>query len=250
MIRAFAVDDEKKSLENLARFLEPFREEIVLQATFTDAGAAVEALNAERPGLLFLDIQMPEKNGFEVLKALNYKELEVIFITAFDHYGIQAVKFSALDYLLKPVNREEFNQAVTRAIERIKEKSRNVQLENLLKNVVQKDSRQLHRLALPSLKEVRLVNPQEIIRCESSNVYTTFYLDSGESITVSRPIYEYEELLAEYGFVRCHQSHLVNIAHIKSWKREDGDFLILSNQSTVPVSRSKKRNLENKLFLP
>lgn len=187
MIKAFAVDDEKRSLENLTRFLEPFREEILLRGTSTNAEEAVEVLNAVRPDLLFLDIQMPGKNGFEVLKALNYKELEVIFITAFDHYGIQAVKFSALDYLLKPVDREEFDKAVVRAIERIKEKSRNVQLENLLRNVVQKDSRQLHRLALPSLKEVRLVSPQEIVRCESSNVYTTFYLITGENITVSRP---------------------------------------------------------------
>lgn len=248
MIKAIAVDDEKGSLENLNRFLEPFCEEILLQGTFTNAEEAVEVLNTQQPDLLFLDIQMPGKNGFEVLKALNYKELEVIFITAFDHYGIQAVKFSALDYLLKPVDREEFEKAVVRAIKRIKEKKRNVQLENLLKNVVQKDSRQLHRLALSSLKEVRLVNPQEIVHCESSNVYTTFYLENGENITVSRPIYEYEELLAEYGFVRCHQSHLINIAHIKSWKREDGDFLVMSNQSTIPVSRSKKKSLESILF--
>lgn len=248
MIKAFAVDDEKGSLENLGRFLEPFRNKIILQGTSTDAEEAVEVLNAVRPDLLFLDIQMPGKNGFEVLKALDYKELEVIFVTAFDHYGIQAVKFSALDYLLKPIDKEEFNQAVIRAIERIKEKSRNVQLENLLNNMVQKDSRQLHRLALSSLKEVRLVGPQEIVRCESSNVYTTFYLATGESITISRPIYEYEELLADYGFIRCHQSHLVNISHIKSWKREDGDFLVMSNQSMIPVSRSKKKSLQKILF--
>ena len=165
---------------------------------------------------------------------------EIILVTAFDNFGIQAIKFSALDYLLKPVNIDELKAAVDKADKRIKEKQKNHELENLITLITNRQERSGHKLALPGLKETRFVSPAAIVHCESSNAYTTFYLESGEKIMVSKPIYEYEELLSDFGFVRTHQSHLVNKKYIKSWIRENGDQLLLEDGSIIPVSRNKK----------
>ncbi|MCH5716126.1 LytR/AlgR family response regulator transcription factor [Niabella hibiscisoli] len=191
---------------------------------------------------------MPGKTGFEMLKELTDYSFEIILITAYDQYGIQAIKFSAIDYLLKPVNIEELKAAVQKAENRVKGKMQNYELENLLQLIKNREQKSTHKLALPTLKETRFVNPREIIRCESSNAYTSFFFSSGEKIIVSRPIYEYEELLAAFDFIRCHQSHLVNKEHIKSWVKEDGGYLILDNGDEIPISRSKKENVTQALI--
>jgi len=183
---------------------------------------------------------MPGNNGFDMLRSLPDPQFDIIFVTAYDQYGIQAVKFSALDYLLKPIDVNELTLAVDKALLRKEHKNKNGQLENLLQLIRHQQDREEHRIALPGAKETRFVQPAQIIRCEASNNYTTFYLANAEKWVVSKPIYEYEELLQTYGFLRIHQSHLVNRKFIKSWVKEDGGYLLLENGTPIPVSRQKK----------
>jgi len=240
MISAIIIDDEKNNIDNLHGLLRKHCPVVEVVATAMNADEGREIILQHNPDLVFLDIQMPGKNGFDLLQSLPQHHFEVIFVTAFDQYGIQAVKFSAIDYLLKPVNIEELKIAVEKVAEKSKRKKENLQLENLLELLQNRKQKNEHRLALRTAKETRFVNVEQIIRCESSNVYTSFYLTDGQKIMVSKPIYEYEELLKDYGFIRCHQSHLVNKTKVKSWIKEDGSYLLLEDGSKIPVSRNKK----------
>ncbi len=240
MIRAVIVDDEKNNIENIILLLKRNNLPVLVVGIATNVDDGIAAIVELKPDLLFLDIQMPEKDGFDLLKALPHFQFEVIFVTAFDQYGIQAVKFSAIDYLLKPINPDELELSIRKVEKKLSQKKSNDQLENLMGLLNDKEAKKDHKLALASTKEIRFVNTQEIIRCESYNAYTLFYLIDGKSITVSRPIFEYEELLANYGFIRCHQSHLVNTIYIKSLIKEDSGYLLLNDETRIPISRGKK----------
>lgn len=248
MIRAIIIDDEENNVDNLEGLLKRYCPDVSVVGTAMNASDGSLLIQSINPELVFLDIQMPGKSGFQMLEELEEYRFEIILVTAFDQYGIQAIKFSAIDYLLKPINPEELKRAVAKATQRIKFKKQNHELENLLALIKNRDERSAHKLALPTLKETRFVKPKDIIRCESSNAYTTFYLSAGEKIVVSKPIYEYEELLADFGFLRCHQSHLVNREYIRSWVKEDGGYLILDNGDEIPISRSKKENVTQALI--
>lgn len=239
-IKAVLIDDELHNLENLRELLGRYCPQIVVCATALNADDGKTIILKYEPEIVFLDIQMPGKNGFDLLKGLNSYDFEVIFVTAHDQYAIQAMRMSAIDYLLKPINIEELQSAVDAAIKKHKQKAQNRQLENLIDLLKTQRNQDEQRIALPTMKETRFVKTNEIVRCESSNNYSTFYLEQGESLVVCKPIYEYEELLKDFGFIRCHQSHLVNKRFIKSWKKDYGDHLLLSNGTEVPISRSKK----------
>ena len=240
MISAVIIDDEKNNIRNLELLLEQHCPQITVSGKAMNAGEGIKLIGNEKPDIVFLDIQMPGENGFDMLKQIPDRSFELIFITAYDQYGIQAIKFSALDYLLKPVKTEELKIAVQKAIDRTSEKKQNRKLENLLELMTNNQGKDQHRLALPFLKETRFVPTREIIRLESSNNYTTFFINSGEKILVSKPIYEYDELLNPYGFLRCHQSHLVNRRYVKRLLRQDNGYLLLEDNTRIPVSRTKK----------
>lgn len=248
MIKAVIIDDEPINIINLQRLLQQYCPTVLVVQTATSADEGAEVIRRQQPDLVFLDIQMPDKSGLDLLKSLPAPEFELILVTAYDQYGIQAVKFSAIDYLLKPVNVEELQTAVEKAGIRIIEKQQHQRLHNLLHLLRQGPQRDEHRLALPSLKETRFVYTKEIIRCESSNSYTTFYLDNGEKLIVSVSIYEYDEMLTPYGFIRCHQSHLVNSRFVKSMVKESGGYLLLHDSTQIPVSRYKKDFVRNALL--
>lgn len=243
MIRAVIIDDEKNNIDNLIGLLKKHSLNVEVIGTATNADDGVKKIVETNPDLLFLDIQMPDKNGFDMLRALPHHPFEVIFVTAYDHYGIQAVKFAAIDYLLKPINPGELKISIAKAEDKLNKKKENLQLENLLELIKNKDSKKEHKLALATTKEIRFVNTDDIVRCESSNAYTNFYLSDGKSIMVSKPIFEYEELLNDYGFIRCHQSHLVNKKFIQSLIKEGGGYLLLEDNTRIPVSRNKKENV-------
>jgi len=238
MIQAVVIDDEQNNLDNLVQLLAEYCPEVSVAATALNADEGREIILRHRPDLVFLDIQMPGKNGFDLLQSLPQYNFEIIFVTAYDQYGIQAVKFAAVDYLLKPIHVDELRAAVKKAAERNQHKKQNLQLENLLRLLQQ--NKEEHRIALPTLRETRFIYTRQIIRCQSDNNYSHFFLTGGEKLVVSKPIYEYEQLLKEYGFIRCHQSHLVNKLQVKSWVKEDGGYLLLEDGTQVPVSRNKK----------
>jgi two-component system, LytTR family, response regulator len=242
------IDDEDNNIDNLQQLLENYCPGLHLIGTATNADSGSALILQLQPDIVFLDIEMPGKNGFDLLKSLPEHDFELIFVTAHHQYGIQAVKFAAIDYLLKPINVEELKVAATNATRKRSEKQRNLQLENLIQLLHLQHLKTAHRIALPTAKETRFAKADEIIRCESTNNYTTFYLTSGEKIMVSKPIYEFEELLTDYAFIRCHQSHMVNKQFIKSWIKTDGGFLLLYDQTEIPVSR-QKRELVKALFM-
>ena len=245
MIRAIIVDDEQNNIDNLKKLLEKYCPEVTVVSVAISAIDGKKIITEQKPDLIFLDIQMPGKNGFELLQSLNSYSFEIIFVTAFDQYGIQAVKFAAIDYLLKPIHIEELKLAVEKAAEKIYSKKQNLQLENLLHLLQHNQQKEDHRIALPSAKEIRLVKTKDIVRYEASNNYTYFFLADNEKIIVSKPIYEYEELLNSYGFIRCHQSHLINKKFIRSIIKEDGGYLLMEDSSHIPISRQKKEEVKN-----
>lgn len=240
MIKGIIIDDELNNIINLQRLLEKYCPEVIITGSSTDANEAISLIKNSQPDLIFLDIQMPEKDGFQVLQELNLYDFEVIFVTAFSQYGIQAIKFSAIDYLLKPIDIEELKKAVAKTSEKLKHKNQNLQLQNLLNHLKESNNSSEHRIAISSLKETRFVYVKNIVRCESENSYTLFFTDEGETIISTVPLYEYDEMLSIYGFIRCHQSHLVNKKHVKSLLKEDGYTLLLYDQVRIPVSRNKK----------
>jgi two-component system, LytTR family, response regulator len=239
-VKAIIIDDEQNNIDNLSTLLQLHCPQVIIAATAITANDGIEQILLLTPDLVFLDIQMPHKNGFELLQSLQQYSFEVIFVTAYDQYGIQAIKFSALDYLLKPVNTLELIQAVNRATEKLSLKTKNRQIENLIMMLHHQQKRENHRIALATLKETRFVQTDEIIHCESINNYCVFFLSNGEKLTVSKPIYEYEEMLADYGFIRCHQSHLINKKFVKSLIKKDGGYLLLYDGTELPISRNKK----------
>ena len=247
-LRAVIVDDEPNNIGNLSILLGRHCPEVEITGQAENADDAKQLILEQDPDLVFLDIQMPGKSGFDLLRELNDHSFEIVFITAYDKYGIQAVKFAAIDYLLKPINVEELKAAMKKVVGRASTKHNNLQLENLLHLLNERNNRRLHRIALQGSRETRFVEPEKIIRCEASNNYTTFFLTDGTRIVTSRPIFEYEELLKEYDFVRPHQSHLINKRFIRSWVKEVGGYLLLDNDFPVPVSRAKREEMK-RLFI-
>lgn len=248
-VTSVIIDDEQKNVDNMSALLSAYCPQVTVIGTALDGPSGRELILNKQPQLVFLDIQMPGESGFDMLRSLNRYNFEVIFVTAYDQYGIQAVKFAAVDYLLKPVNIQELQQAIDKVIIRLQHKNQNLQLENLIQLLDQRHHKEEHRIALPMLKETRFVYTREIIRCEASNNYSKFFLTDGEVIIVSRPIFEYEEILKDYSFIRCHQSHLVNKKFIKSLVKETGQFLQLQNGTQIPISRNKKELVAEALKL-
>lgn len=239
IITAILIDDEQANLDNLSSLLAKHCVQVQVIGLAKNVEDGLALVREANPDLVFLDIQMGKTTGFDLLKAIPNKNFEVIFVTAFDHYGIQAVKFAAIDYLLKPINVEELKQAVTKVEARRLSNSQNQQLSFLLQNL-QQPLPNMAKIALPQQSEIRYVLLSDIVRCEASNTYTFFYLQSDEKILVSKALKEYADLLKPKGFLRTHQSHLVNPKFVKSWLKEDGGMLLLYNGQKVPVSKPNR----------
>ncbi len=249
MINTILVDDEQQGILNLKNILQKnFPSEISVLGTANSVDEAEKVFFQHKPELIFLDIEMPEKNGFELLKKIKNCDVEVIFVTAFSNYGIDAVKFSALDYILKPIDIEELKNSIQKAKNRIEAKKINQSVQNLVEYLKSENDKSKHKIAISSLKETRFVLVNEILHCESSNSYTTFFLENGEELISTTSLYEYELLLEKYGFIRCHQSHLVNKNFVKSFKKENGNLLLLTNNVEIPVSRQKKDDVKKRLM--
>jgi len=245
-IRSIIIDDEPNNIENLRSIINTYSPEVEIIATALNAADGINVIRTHQPDLIFLDIQMPGASGFDVLKAFTPVNFEVIFITAYDQYGIQAIKFSALDYLLKPIDITEFKLAIYKATEKISACKQNHSIENLLA-YIKSGQREIPKIALPTLNETMYVKVTDIIRCEAENNYTTFYLQNGERILVCKTLKEFADLLQPHQFIRTHQSHLVNLHFVKSYLKEDGGTLLLNDQTKIPISRQKRDKVKQEL---
>lgn len=245
-MKAIIVDDERSNLENVSALLKKYCPRVNVVAVAMEIFEAEQLINQHQPDLLLLDIQLGEHTGFDLLSMLPVKEFEVVFITAFDRYGIEAVKFAALDYLLKPVVISDLVLAVNKAAEKMQMRERSQQLQFLLNHIRSGESAP-SKIALPMLHEIRYISVDDIVRCKADNSYTFFYLSSGECILISRSIKEYNDLLKPLGFLRAHQSHLVNKRYVKSWLKEDGGCLLLTSGEKIPVSRPNRSHIQQEL---
>ena len=249
-MQGLIIDDEAHNRENLKQLLKAYCPDVFISAEAESVEEGSGQIALHRPELVFLDIQLHGQSGFDLLQQVPAITFEVIFVTAYDQYGIQAVKFAALDYLLKPIDIEELKTAVEKARVAIAKKQKNEKLEYLL-SYLKDENKTSPKIALPLLNETRYIGIDEIVRCEADNTYTFFFLASGERILVSKTLKEYAGMLIPHGFLRTHQSHLVNIKFIKSWLKEDGGAILLTNNTKVPVSklnRDKVKELLGKHF--
>ena len=240
-IKALIIDDEALSADMLNYLIEKNVPAISLVKRTTSALEGLNLIESFKPDILFLDIQMTFLTGFELLAKLPNHPFSVIFTTAYNKYAIKAIRFSALDYLLKPIDADELVQAIDRYLQQKNEKKQSQDLYNNFMNNLQASEGKQYRLALHTHNGLKLVTPQEIIRCEASNNYTIFYLTNNTSITTSKTIKEYEEILGEYNFVRVHKSHLVNLSFVEQLTNKHQ--LLLSNKTLVDVSRRRKSEL-------
>ncbi|NII24879.1 response regulator transcription factor [Pseudoflavitalea sp. X16] len=245
MIRAIIVDDEPYCCEVLSTLLEKYCPEVTIEAICSSAKEAITAISTHSPQLVFLDIEMPHMNGFQLLERLPHIDFDLIFTTSYDQYAIKAIKFSALDYLLKPIDRSELQIAVRKAVDRLQHPLPQ-QLQILLQKLYQPPP-QVSRVALPTMEGLQLVPLDTIISCASSSNYTIISLKDKQKIIVSRTLKEIEEMLEDYLFMRVHHSYLVNLNEIRKYIKGEGGNLIMSDGSSVDVSRSKKEQLLKKL---
>ena len=245
-IRSIIIDDELNNIENLQGIINAHCPGVEVVATASSAADAAMLIRLYKPDLLFLDIQMPGQTGFDLLKAFEKIDFEIIFITAYDQYGIQAIKFSALDYLLKPININELKLAVEKAAQKIHGHKANHNIDNLL-DYIRAGVNHVPKIALPALAETMYVKVTEIIRCEASNNYTNFYLITGEVVLVCKTLKEFADVLRVHDFLRTHQSHLVNLHFVKSYLKEDGGTLLLNDQTKIPISRQNRETVKQML---
>ena len=240
MIKAVIVDDEPIHRETIQMLLDDYFPDVHTIAQADGVEEAIAAIELHQPELVFLDIEIKGGTGFHVLQKLKRRDFKLIFITAFNEFAIQAIKFSAIDYILKPINDFEFKAGVERAIQEIDKQEVVAPIEYLVSNFQDKSDK---KLVLRTSLELNVVNITDVVRCEADNAYTTFYLKSGEKIVVSKGLSDYAEMLENYGFVRPHQSHLVNLSFIRKLNKSDGGFLVLKDKTEIPVSARKKQQI-------
>lgn len=245
MITATIVDDEPYSCEALATLLERHCPEVKILDICYSAASALRSINDKKPQILFLDIEMPYMNGFEMLEKLHEIDYHLIFTTSYDQYAIKAIRFSALDYLLKPVDWEELKKAVEKAVSSLKHPLPQ-QIEVLLQKL-NHPTIAVNKIAIPTMEGLQMVLVENIISCESDRNYTCLFLKNKQKIIASRTLKDIEEMLEDYSFARVHHSYMVNLNEVEKYVKGEGGYLLMSDGTTVDVSRSRKEILLKKL---
>lgn len=247
MITAILVDDDSNLREGMKALLSRYAPEIKILGEAENVSDAVSVIDGLNPQVVFLDIQLADGTGFDILEKLTEKNgkiaSQVVFITAHEQYAIKAFRFSALDFLLKPVDPEELQKVIEKIKNTIKKDDTFSHIDLLLENIRKKVDN-FKRIALSTSDGIHLFEVSDIIRCESTDNYTTFHIRNSKPILISKTLKEYEELLAEHGFERVHQSHLINLNYLKSYIKKDGGYVVMADDSNLPVSQRKKDRLQ------
>lgn len=248
MIRAAIIDDEQHSIDTLNWKIENYCEDVEVVRTFSDPVEGAEFLKNNSIDLLFIDIEMPMMSGFDVLEEVGEKiDFEVIFVTAYDSFGIKAIKFSAIDYLLKPVQNKELMAALEKYANRTSKTLKQKQVFGLLSNIKAEGERSKSKIGLVSKDSVEFVYPSEILFCEADSNYTIVHLCDQSKRMISKTLKDYEGMLSEFGFIRPHNSFLINLEEVREYKRQDGGSIIMSNGQKIPVSKHRKDSLKQYL---
>jgi two-component system, LytTR family, response regulator len=241
-IKIVVIDDEQPTLKGIIHILRSGMPDVEIAGEAVSVEAGVKAIQANRPDLVLLDINLGNGDGFELLKKVGDIDFKVIFITAYQEYAVKAFEFSAIDYLLKPIDPEKLIQAIRKTQMVIHSKHLDLKLKALYQNMELKDHR-TKKLVLKTAENIYLIDTGDIIRCESDGSYTKFFLSNGKKIMVSRHLKEFEDILTGFGFYRIHQSHLINFNHVDLIQKSGGGAVIMKDNSAIPVSRRKKEEL-------
>ncbi len=236
-MKAIIVEDEIHNREALKNLLVEFCEDIAIAGTASTVDEAVELIQKMKPDVVFMDIELQTGTGFDVLGRIRDLNFEVIFTTAFEHYAIKAIKFSSLDYLLKPIDVEELQGAVNKARIRNRESSQRLQLEVLLANM---NGKSIKKICLATTDRIEFVRVSDIVMCEASGSYTNIYLIDKRKVIVSKHLKEYETLLADENFMRVHNSFLINLNEVKQFVKSDGGYIIMNDNHQVSISPKKR----------
>ena len=251
MITAILIDDDSNLRSGMKGLLTLYAPQINIVGEADSVATGIEVINQLKPQVVFLDIQLNDGTGFDILEQLAAKNgkttSHIVFITAHEQYAIKAFRFSALDFLLKPVDPDELKKVIDK-INDILEKNNNYPHIDLLLENIRKKVDHFKRIALSNSDGIHLFEISDIIRCESEDNYTKFYIKNSKPILISKTLKEYEELLGEHGFVRVHQSHLINLAYLKSYIKKDGGYVIMADNSNIPISQRKKDSLQEILI--
>jgi len=239
MLKAIIIDDETNSRNSLRQKLINYCPQVNIIAECENGEDGIISIQANQPDIIFLDVEMPRMNGFTMLQQLQQHNFEIIFITAYDHYAIKAIKFSALDYLVKPVEIDDLKAAVEKAEIKRKSSTSNASLETLLQNLVNKE-RGKQRIAIPSMEGLQFVETDNIFYLEALSNYTNFHLANGKKITVAKTLKDFEDLLPAGVFIRIHHSYIININCIDKYIKGDGGQVIMKNGVALDVARRKK----------
>ncbi len=242
MIRSIIVEDEIKSRETLKGLLSRFCPDVMVVAEAAGVQQGREVISKHKPDLVFLDIEMPDGSGFRLLDQSGQIDYDVIFTTAFDQFAIKAIRYAALDYLLKPIVPEELQAAVEK-VRLHKEKKHNLRNIEVLLNNVNPANVEQKKVVLSTVEKIHVVELDRILRCESDNYYTHFYFTDGGHLLISKTLKDVEALLEGGSFIRPHKSHLINIKYIQNFSRDEGGVITLNSGDKIPVSRRKKEKI-------
>lgn len=238
MIKAIIVDDEKNSIEVLEWLLTTYCPDVKVIATCGSAEEGMKAIDQQKPDLLFLDIEMPKMNGFDMLEQLKNISFDIVFITAYDNFAVRAFKYAALNYLLKPVDPDELVATIQRHKEK-KQPTSNEQLSILFQNLINKEAN-VERIALSTKDGLMFVQAKNIVYCEAESNYTKVVMNDGQKIVVAKTLKDLDETLVGSNFFRIHNSFLININHVVKFIREDGGYVEMLDKTQITISRSKK----------
>ncbi|HEX6849469.1 MAG TPA: LytTR family DNA-binding domain-containing protein [Chitinophagaceae bacterium] len=241
-IKAVLIDDEKNTLEMLEWQIQTYCPQITPLALCTSADEGIAAIRQFSPDLVFLDIEMPKKNGFEVLLAFPEPCFEVIFTTAYDQFALKAFKFAALDYLLKPVDADDLQAAVERFEKLYRHRDFNQQL-NILLQQYQLPQSLPGKIPLATQEGIFFADPQHIVHCEAASNYSIIHFDDKTKLVVSKTLKEMEDLLVPFGFVRVHHSHLINLKYVIRYVKSEGGYIEMINAAQIPISRSRREGI-------
>ena len=247
MIRAIIIDDEQNCIDSLAFDLQKHSKEVNVLETCTTPKQGILSIKKQKPDLVFLDVQMPWMNGFEMLELLDEINFAIIFTTAYDQFAAKAFRISAIDYLLKPIDVNDLKEAIRKASEKIQQKSGTDNIANFLQNIKKPEVNQ--RIAVPGREGYEFIEAGKIIYAQAEGSYTHVFLNDKRKLIISKTLSDIEELLPTEHFQRIHHSTLVNLSHVTHLFKTDGGFVVLDNGEKLAVSKSKKESLMERLGL-